>query len=199
MMINKLKVMSIAICCLIVALCSETQGMENQTDILESATVKSSASMQLSAQNEIDDFTSESVSSQLVNLENSKVSWMSYFLSPVVRVAQKAYDIVDYTTRNPQKAAIIGVFMAAQFTAVAADCCVTKHTFDHTALSCTGGVVVRSFNCPEESPICSLTSQCYVRKMINEGCGGLISNAYVSVFISPGTCPPGGINNSLIN
>jgi hypothetical protein len=56
-----------------------------------------------------------------MNLEDSKVSWISYMPSLVKSAAQNAYNILDYTTRNPQKTAIIGLFTACQITSVAAD------------------------------------------------------------------------------
>ena len=67
-------------------------------------------------------FTKHSTPSQVVSLEDSKISWTSYLSSSVMSAAQRAYDIVDYTTRNPQKASIIGLCLAYQVVAAAADC-----------------------------------------------------------------------------
>lgn len=72
---------------------------------------------------DISSFVIQSISSQVESLEDSKFSWTSYLISPVKSVVQRAYGIVDYTIRNPQKSMIIGVCLAYQVTAVVADCC----------------------------------------------------------------------------
>ena len=65
----------------------------------------------------------QSMSSQIESLEDSKISWMSYLLSPAKVALQGAYDVVNFTTQNPNKAMIIGVYLAYQVTAVAAQNC----------------------------------------------------------------------------
>lgn len=62
---------------------SETQGMENRSDILELATVNRITNMQSSSQNDIDALDSVSTSSHLINLEDSEKSWTSYLASPL--------------------------------------------------------------------------------------------------------------------
>lgn len=125
-MINKLKVVSIAICCLVVALLSETQGMEKQTDLLESTIVKADATIQLTAQLVSNDLVSDPISVSLINLESTKDSWASYWLSPAKIAIQSAYDIMNFTTQNPQKALIIGSCLTYQFTSAAATSCLCK-------------------------------------------------------------------------
>jgi hypothetical protein len=71
---------------------------------------------------DMEDYEGSSVRVRKVSLEDSRNSWKSYLSSSVMSAVQKAYDIVDYTTRNPQKSMIIGVCLAYQFTAVAARC-----------------------------------------------------------------------------
>lgn len=73
-------------------------------------------------QKDVSSSLKQSISSQVKSLEDPQNSWMSYLMFPVKNVVQNAYDILDYTTCNPQKAMIIGVVMAYQVTSVAAMC-----------------------------------------------------------------------------
>lgn len=71
-------------------------------------------------QNDVTSFTRRSTSSQILSVEDSQRSLASYLLSPAMRAAQSAYNILDYTIRNPQKAMMIGIFLACQASSVAA-------------------------------------------------------------------------------
>jgi len=71
-------------------------------------------------QQEVQAFTKTLSHPQALNLEDSKVSWTSYLTSSIQNVAKNTYDILDYTTRNPQKAAIIGFCLFYQISAAAA-------------------------------------------------------------------------------
>lgn len=126
---NKLKAVSIASFCLVVSLWSETQGTDKQNDILESATVNCTT-IQPVSQSEINDLAFEIKPSQLINLEDSIPSWASYLLSPAKAVIQSSYKVINFTTQNPQKAIIIGVCLAYQFMAVAADCNCIGYSLD---------------------------------------------------------------------
>lgn len=172
MKLNKYKAISIAICCLIVALRSETQGMESKPDILESSTEKSSVSMKLSAQNEVDNFNSESISSRLVNLEDSQISWASYLLSPIKATFYTANEVMNLVTHNPKLAMVVGFSYIVP--AVVA------------AVNTTQGVVV----CVGGNGPCACyttTAQCleYCKNSIGPGCTG---NTYRSCNFY-NTCP----------
>jgi len=106
---NKLKAISIAVCCLVASLWSEAQCMDNQKDILESATVNRTSNIQSSSQGEIASLALE-----------DKSSLTSYLLYPAKATIQSAYEIIKYTTQNPKNAMIIGVVLASQFITVAA-------------------------------------------------------------------------------
>jgi hypothetical protein len=70
---------------------------------------------------DVSSFSKLSVSS--VKLEDSLISWTSYLCSPAKMAIQGAYDVVNFTTQNPRKAMIIGVYIAYQVTSVAAANC----------------------------------------------------------------------------
>jgi hypothetical protein len=120
MKINKFKVISIAVCCLVASLWSEGQCMDNQPDILESSTVNRTINMQLSSQSVIDTLDFEAIPSRSINLEDTSTSWASYLISPVKANIQMAYDVVKYAFQSPQKGMIVGLFIAYQVAAVAA-------------------------------------------------------------------------------
>jgi hypothetical protein len=126
MRINKLKAVSLIIFTLVIALWSETQGMEKRLDLLESAIVKSGTTTQLSDQYVSNELTSDPNSAPLVNFESPISSWYSYWLSPAKVAMKSAYDIMNFTTQNPQKALIIGFFLSYQFTTTAATSCLCK-------------------------------------------------------------------------
>jgi len=111
MKINKLKLLSIAICCLVSALCSEAQCMDNQSDTLELSVVNRATNTKSSSQNEIATLALE-----------DKSSLFSYLLYPAKTAIHSAYEVIKYTAQNSQKSLIIGVYLACQFTAIAADC-----------------------------------------------------------------------------
>jgi hypothetical protein len=66
--------------------------------------------MQLSDQNESDDFDAESISPQLIKLEDSQTSWSSYLFSPVKVTMQKANEFITIATRNPKLAMVVGMY-----------------------------------------------------------------------------------------
>ena len=76
-------------------------------------------------QQDVQAFTKQSASSQVVSLENSQDSWASSLLYPAKYVVQSAYDVMNFTTQNPRKAIMVGAILLYQVTAVA-------------ALNCTG-------------------------------------------------------------
>jgi hypothetical protein len=43
------------------------------------------------------------------SLSDSKVSWTSYLSSPIKRISQNTYDIVDFSIKNPKIATVIGL------------------------------------------------------------------------------------------
>src|SRR3990167_10830463 len=85
MKINKFKALQVVICCLFSALWSETQCVDNHTDILESATANRTSNMQLSSQSGVEDLEFEIKPSQILN-EDLSPSWSSYISSPVKSV-----------------------------------------------------------------------------------------------------------------
>lgn len=122
MKINKLKTLSISVCCMVVALWSEAQCMDNQKDMLELSTVNRTANMQ-SIQNEIDDFTFDPVSPHFINLDDSASSWTSYMTSPVKATLHMAQKFINMAHHNHYAATLIGVVLTCQITAAAADYC----------------------------------------------------------------------------
>jgi len=67
--------------------------------------------------------TKQSASFQALRLDDSQTSLVSYLSSSVTNVAQKAYDIVDYATRNPSKSMILGLCLSYQVTTTLACFC----------------------------------------------------------------------------
>jgi hypothetical protein len=130
MKINKLKAISIAVCCLISSLWSEAQSMDNQPDILESSLVHRNAHMQLSSQNEMDALEFESTPPRPINVVGSQSSWASYLISPVKTTLQMANEFISFAHNNPSKAMFIGLVSAYQITAVAADCACAGYETD---------------------------------------------------------------------
>ena len=88
----------------------------------ESSTVRTSKiSFAKEDQKDVQSFTKHQINSKVVNSEDSKSSFLSYLLSPVKKVAQSSYNVLDFVTRNPKKTMIIGVVLAYQLVSVAAD------------------------------------------------------------------------------
>ncbi len=120
---NKLKSISIAACCLVASLWSETQGMDNQNDILESATVNRTSNIQSVSQSEINDLEFETTPSQLINLEDSETYLASYLLSPVKKTIQMAQEFIQIAYDSPKNGMIIALILTSQFAVMAAADC----------------------------------------------------------------------------
>ena len=120
MKINKLKVISVVVCCFVASLWSEAKSMDNQPDILESATVNRTSTMKLISQSEINDLTIESKPSQIINLEDSETSRASFMVSPFKTTIQMAQEFIKIVTHNTQKGMIMGLILAYQVTAATA-------------------------------------------------------------------------------
>jgi hypothetical protein len=138
MKINKLKAISIAVCCLVASLWSEAQCMDNQKDILESATVNRTANIQSSSQNEIEDLAFESTPSQLISLEDSETSWASYLISPVKTTFQMVSEFISSAHNKPQKAMFVGLLLASQITLAASEYVCTCYTSQINYVISTG-------------------------------------------------------------
>ncbi len=118
---------------MVVSLWSDTHGVDNQPNILESETVNRTANMQSSSKNEIDALDCVSISSHLINLEDSQDSWSSYLISPTKSVIQSAYEVLKFATHSRNNALIVGFYLSSQATAVAASwygvwCCSNTST-----------------------------------------------------------------------
>lgn len=126
MKINKLTTISIAVCCLVASLWSEAQSMDNQRDILDPATINRAANTKSLSQNEIDSLDFESIPTQQINVLETQTSWVSYLISPVKANIQMAYDVVNYVVQNPKKGMLVGLCLAYNVSAVAAQtgCCI---------------------------------------------------------------------------
>ena len=106
-------------------------------------------------QKDVPPFVKQSTSSQIVSLEATEVSLKS-FLSSLKGVAKRTYNVFDYATRNPQKAIIIGLFIAYNVASVSAGC---------SCLGCgsiSAGCVGRcSSGCSNSDQMCTRNSDCY--------------------------------------
>lgn len=123
MKIDKLKLLSIAFSYLVAALWSETQCMDNQTDILDSATFNRTAHMQSTTQNEIDSLDFEPKPTGSINMENSQSSWVPYLISPVKTTLQMASEFISFAHNHPNKAMFIGLVFTYQVASAAAVVC----------------------------------------------------------------------------
>jgi len=112
MKINKFKALSVAVCCFIVALWSEAQGMDNQKDMLESSTVNRTANM----------LSTQDVSPHFIDFGDSASSWASYMTFPVKTTLHMAQTFINMAYHNRYAATLIGVALTCQITA-AADYC----------------------------------------------------------------------------
>ncbi len=117
---NKLKAISIAACCFVASLWSETQGTDSQNNILESVTVNRTANVQTLTKNEIYDFAMESTPSQLIKLEDIQTSWASYMVAPIKSTIQTANELTNFTMNHPRLA--IALSLAYVIPSVAAIC-----------------------------------------------------------------------------
>ncbi|MBL0941318.1 MAG: hypothetical protein IBJ00_01105 [Alphaproteobacteria bacterium] len=126
MKINKLKTISIAICCFIIALCSEIKCTDNMSGLEEKTSYKITYH---SSENYIDSFkyeigtnTSNMALSFKNESEDSKTSWMSYLLYPAKNVIRNTNGIINFATQSPKKAIITGLVLAYHMAVVAAEC-----------------------------------------------------------------------------
>ncbi len=110
-----LKILSIAMCSLIMGLGSEVQS--TQPDIEFELTGLQGT--RLVAQTEDDQLNVvDLTSSQTIELEKPSTSWASYLFTPLKAVS----DIISYAAQNPTKTVMISLVLVANITAVAATC-----------------------------------------------------------------------------
>ncbi|WP_032113561.1 hypothetical protein [Candidatus Paracaedibacter symbiosus] len=116
---STLKRLSITMCSLIMVLCSEVQSAQDLTDPETIASNKT----KLFYQNEDTQLSdNELIAPETIKLEESSVSWTSYLFSPIQSAVYNTYKIINYATQSPQKAMIVGLILATNVAAVAADC-----------------------------------------------------------------------------
>lgn len=127
MKINKLQAISIAFCCLVASLWSETQCMDNRLDIGENTCISKTIT-QTSSRNEIDSLDIASTLSLSINLKDPTASWASYLYSPINSTMQMACKVISFAHNNPKKALFIGFVLTNQIVAVAAECACLCYT-----------------------------------------------------------------------
>lgn len=108
-------------------------------------------------QKDVSSSIKQSTSSPVESLEDSKVFWTSYLLSPVKVAIQGTYDVVNFTTQNPRKAMIIGVLLVYQATAVAAQLTMEPGRYCHAVctnktLSFCSNLAPNYATCMSENP-----------------------------------------------
>lgn len=108
MKINKLRAISIVVCCLVISLWGQAQST-NQLDILELDTNYRTGSMQTSFQNEIDALDLVPTPLQSINLEDYQDAWGAYLISPFKSTITFAYEFLKLATNNPKLAAVVGM------------------------------------------------------------------------------------------
>lgn len=124
---SNLKASLITVCCFIVALCSEIMSIDNTLSIQETTFYKAKKT---NSEGCLDSLKSEIGSNSssvrfLINQDENKgseTSLASYMASPVKAVIHRTYNIVDFTVKHPTQTIITTLLIAAQVTAVAADC-----------------------------------------------------------------------------
>jgi hypothetical protein len=126
MNISKLKAIFITACCFVVALCLEIKSMDTTSDIQETTSYKAKHTNSESCLDSLkNEMGSNSPSARLLlNQDENKDStpWVFYVSSPVKAVINGTYNIVDFAVKHPTQTIITSLLIAAQFTAVAADC-----------------------------------------------------------------------------
>ncbi|MBX3486757.1 MAG: hypothetical protein KF798_02485 [Candidatus Paracaedibacteraceae bacterium] len=104
-----LKKLSLAMCSLVMTLCSEVQSTQPDIEFELSGL----QGTQLVAQTEAD-----LTSTQTTELEKPSTSWASYLVTPLKAVS----DLMRYAAQNPTKTAMISLVLVTNITAVAATC-----------------------------------------------------------------------------
>lgn len=124
---GNLKALFMTAFCFIVALCSEIRCMDTASDLQEPTSYKAqnnhSGNYLDSLKPEIDNSLHDAMSplNQDEN-ESSSTSWVSYVSSTVKGFINRTYNVVDFSMKHPARAMITSLFIAAQFTDVAAKC-----------------------------------------------------------------------------
>ena len=112
MQYSTLKRLSLAMCSLVMMLCSEVQS--TQPDIEFELTGLQGT--RLVAQTEDDQLNVvDLTSSQTIELEKPSTSWASYLFTPLNAVS----DIISYAAQNPTKTVMISLVLVAQLTLAA--------------------------------------------------------------------------------
>lgn len=86
---------------------SESKAM-NDEDYEGSSVRVHKVSLMTDDQKDVSSSVKNSVSSQIESLEDSKVSWASYLISPVKTTVQMANEFMNLATRNPKLAMAVG-------------------------------------------------------------------------------------------
>lgn len=124
---NNLKALLLTAFCFVVALCSEIKSMDTASDFQETTFCKAKNT---NSEGCLDSLKTE-ISSNSYNVlfllnqdenKDPKTSWASYMASPFKTVIHGTYNIVDFAVKHPAQTIITSLLVAAQFTAVAADC-----------------------------------------------------------------------------
>ena len=127
MQASNLKASLITACCFFIVLCSEIKSMDTASDLQETTSYKAKNTHNEGCLDSLkNDMGSNSSSVRfLLNQDENKdpeTSLASYMASPVKAVIHRTYNIVDFAVKHPTQTIITTLLIAAQVTAVAADC-----------------------------------------------------------------------------
>jgi hypothetical protein len=107
-----------------------TASKAMNTDDYEGSGVRArSVSFVTADQQDVQSFTkhsTNSTNSQVIGLEDSKVSWASYLSYPIKSIAYKAYEITDFAIKNPTLATVVSLSYAIPYVEAACRCVCCK-------------------------------------------------------------------------
>lgn len=137
----------------------------------EGSSVRTSkVSLMTDDQQDVSSSVKQSTSSQLESLEDSKVSWASYLISPVKATFQTANEFINLATCNPKLAVVVGMHYILP--TISASCLCLVQNQNPFNKMCDGGIYSRGCRLTEQECIKSIVGWglCFIN--CTEKCGG---------------------------
>ncbi len=132
---NKLKILSIAVCCFVIALCSGSQGMDNLTGIEEKKGIDPTR-MQVSSQNESHVLDFEAKPFHTINIQDDSPSMASYLFSQLESTSKLVNELTNLTMNHPGLAFALCFAYVAPIAAALCEC-YTCEQFTTDGKECT--------------------------------------------------------------
>lgn len=142
---------------------SASKAMDEENNYDSSVRVRKVSTLLEEERQDVLSFAQPSTTSNVVNLEDSKVSWMSYLSSPVKRISQNIEKIINFAVEHPRSATVMGLFHLINAANAMCHCYCSRPNDPHHSFGCS----VTPAACMDQ---CNAYGYNYLTCNANDGC-----------------------------